>query len=106
MKRSQQVQAGLLSALALSLTGCGDDEPKQNAQPPEARRCVNDQNVVVDDKDCNDNRGGSHWYYGGFGGFFPGSVVTGGSTTSNNDSASRGGIGKSAGSGSGTSSGG
>ena len=82
MKRSIQVTAPLLASVALALvtTGCHQTEPK---------RCVDDQNHVVDPSFCeaqNQNNNGYHpgywpyhFYYGGSGGFAPGSIVSGGS---------------------------
>ncbi len=91
MKRSLEVAAPLLAATAAALltTGCH--------QQPEPRRCVDEQNRVVDQSFCaslpqtqnqqNNYRPGFpgyipyHFYYGGAGGFAPGSIVTGGSYT-------------------------
>jgi hypothetical protein len=101
-KRSLSVSAGLLASLALSLTGCGTN----NGHRDEARRCVNDQNVVINDSNCNGSGSGTgHWYYGGSG-FGPGSRVSGGSPNaskssiySDGGSVSRGGIGETGGGG-------
>ncbi len=87
MKRSVQVSAPLLASAALALltTGCRQPEPK---------RCVDENNHVVDQSFCanapqgtnldNYHPGGVwpyHYYYGGGGGFTPGAIVTGGSNT-------------------------
>ena len=85
MKRSIQVSAPLLASAALAvLTGCRQPEPK---------RCVDENNHVVDQSFCaadpqhpayNSYRPGYwpyHFYYGGGGGFAPGAIVSGGSTT-------------------------
>ncbi|MCU1320449.1 MAG: hypothetical protein JWM43_98 [Acidobacteriaceae bacterium] len=89
MKRSIQVAAPLLAAAALAMsTGC---------RKPEMQRCVDENNVVVDDKLCAnlpnqqgvqqrpDGHGGFlpflipfHYYYGGWGGYGLGSRVGGG----------------------------
>ena len=88
MKRSQQVSAPLLAAAALTLlNGCRQQQMK---------RCVDEQNRVVDEKFCQDlsNQPGQplnrqpispgipyfpyHYYYGGSGGFGIGSPVYGG----------------------------
>jgi hypothetical protein len=79
MKRSHQVSAPLLAAAALALlNGCRQQQMK---------RCVDEQNHVVDDSLCQNQPGQNngvtfmpyHFYYGGTGGFTPGSVVSGGS---------------------------
>jgi hypothetical protein len=85
MKRSHQVSAPLLAAAALTiLNGCRQQQMK---------RCVDEQNHVVDDKFCQNlpnqqqnqptNPGITfipyHYYYGGTGGFGLGSIATGGS---------------------------
>lgn len=87
MKRSLNVTAPLLASAALTLlTACRKQEMK---------RCVDEQNHVVDDKFCQNlpnqqplASGGNgigyipyHYYYGGNGGFGLGSVVSGGSYT-------------------------
>ncbi len=98
MRRSAQVAAPLLAAAALAInTGC---------RKPEMQRCVDEHNVVVDDKLCAnlppgqqgtqqgiqqqrpDGHGGFipfifpyHYYYGGLGGYALGSMVSGGSYT-------------------------
>jgi hypothetical protein len=93
MRRSTQVAAPLLAfAAAAMLSGC---------KKPEMQRCVDEHNVVVDDKMCQtqqglqngqqpqrqpDGHGGFipiilpyHYYYGGWGGYGLGSTVGGGS---------------------------
>lgn len=88
VRRSLQVTAPLLAATAAALlaTGCHQPEP---------RRCVDDQNRVVDPSFCanlpqgqgqpNNYRPGFpgylpyRYYYGGSGGFAPGAIVNGGS---------------------------
>ncbi|SFS04427.1 hypothetical protein SAMN05421771_0917 [Granulicella pectinivorans] len=92
MRRSTQVAAPLLAlAASAMIAGC---------RKPEMQRCVDEHNVVVDDKLCQaqqgiqngqqqrqpDGHGGFipiilpyHYYYGGYGGYGLGSVVGGGS---------------------------
>ena len=89
MKRSAQVAAPLLAfAAAAMLSGC---------RKPEMKRCVDEHNVVVDDKLCqnqpatgqNQNQNQNnipiffpyHYYYGGWGGYGLGSLAGGGSFT-------------------------
>lgn len=92
MRRSTQVVAPLLAlAASAMLAGC---------RKPDMQRCVDEHNVVVDDKLCQaqgvqgsqqrqpDGHGGFmpifipyHYYYGGYGGYGLGSVVGGGSYT-------------------------
>jgi len=85
MKRSTQVAAPLLASVALAmLAGCKQTQMK---------RCVNQQNVVVDDSFCENQPGQQQnnnnyyhppgiglfrWYYGGAGTYYPGSFATGG----------------------------
>lgn len=116
MKRSIQVSAPLLAAVALSVsTGC---------RKPEMQRCVDEQNRVVADSFCQNPNAqqpvrtptGSfyypyRYYYGGYGGYGLGSTVTGGGYApitghSYSSSTTRGGFGSSFGGGSGDSSGG
>lgn len=114
MKRSLQVSAPLLAATALTLlSGC---------RQPEMKRCVDENNKVVDESFCknapglqgngqsngnNGYRGGLgggmmffpyRYYYGGGGGYGLGSSVFGGSITplaghSYSSSTTRGGFG-------------
>ncbi|HEX7158076.1 MAG TPA: hypothetical protein VF214_03620 [Edaphobacter sp.] len=91
MRKSKNVAAPLLAAAALSMmSGC---------RKPEMQRCVDENNVVVDDSLCANqpqtnqqyqNMGGGgggyvpyrpmyHYYYGGSGGFGLGTPVSGGS---------------------------
>ena len=116
MKRSLQVSAPLLAAVALSVsTGC---------RKPEMQRCVDEQNRVVADNLCqnpasqqpiHNSTGGFYYpyryYFGGMGGYGLGSSVTGGGYApitghSYSSSTTRGGFGSSFGGGSGDSSGG
>ena len=109
MKRSLQVSAPLLAATALALLG--------GCRKPEMKRCVDENNKVVDESFCknapnlqgngqgnNGRQGGGmmffpyRYYYGGGGGYGLGSSVYGGSTSplaghSYGSSTSRGGFG-------------
>jgi len=83
VKKSNSVAAPLLASVALAfLAGCREREMK---------RCVDEQNKVVDDSLCSASQqahqpnpaGGFYpypyrYYYGGWGGYAPGSVVGGG----------------------------
>jgi len=103
MKRSLQVSAPLLAAVALSVsTGC---------RKPEMQRCVDEQNRVVADNLCQNpgsqqpirnSTGGFYYpyryYYGGLGGYALGSIVNGGNYAplaghSYSSSTTRGGFG-------------
>jgi hypothetical protein len=110
MKRSLEVSAPLLAAMALSLTtGC---------KKPEMQRCVDEQNKVVADSFCQNPQAAQRpvgtigylpvyrYYYGGMGGYAIGTPVTGGSYSalsghSYATSTSRGGFGSSFGGGEG-----
>jgi hypothetical protein len=84
MKRSSQVAAPLLAAAAVALlSGCRE---------PQMQRCVDENNRVVEDHFCHDQKDQQqsnstfhaspfHYYYGGFGSYSPGTVVNGGSST-------------------------
>jgi hypothetical protein len=109
-KRSIQVSAPLLASTALAIltTGCRQPEPK---------RCVDENNRVVDPSLCQNQPNPSqpgyrsgywpyHFYYGGSGGFAPGAIVSGGTTTpldghSYSSSTTRGGFGSDGGDGGG-----
>jgi hypothetical protein len=86
VKKSSSVAAPLLASAALAfLAGCRSHEMK---------RCVDDHNVVVDEKLCDaqqqPNQQQQHpggvgfypvpyrWYFGGWGGYSPGTAVGGG----------------------------
>lgn len=82
MKKSAQIKLAFLSSFATAvLTGCAGDD----GDWVEAKRCVDNNNVVVEDRWCEDPspRGGGHgggfyhYYYGGRG-YYPGDVVSGG----------------------------
>jgi hypothetical protein len=82
MKKSAKVHLAFLSSFAAAvLNGCGGDD----GDWVEAKRCVNPDNVVVEDRWCEDqsSRGGAHgggfyhYYYGGRG-YYPGDVASGG----------------------------
>ncbi|MDR3763480.1 MAG: hypothetical protein P4M01_05230 [Acidobacteriota bacterium] len=85
MKRSQSITLGLLTGMALAFTsGC--------RSTPQHRDCVDANNHVINNKDCEDaddlrRRGygggfsGYHWLYGGSSGGHMGDSVFGGSAT-------------------------
>lgn len=81
MKKSAKVTVAFLSSLAAAvLQGCGDD-----GDWVEAKRCVNNDNVVVEDRWCADTGGstghpgvGYHAYYYGGRGYYPGDIASGG----------------------------
>ena len=111
MKRSLQVSAPLLAAMALSFTtGC---------RKPQMQRCVDEQNHVVPDSYCQNPQAAQRpvgatgylpmyrYYYGGFGGYDVGTPVSGGgyapvAGASYATSTSRGGFGSSFGGGHGS----
>lgn len=81
MKKSAKVTVAFLSSLATAvMNGCGE-----GGDWVEAKRCVNNDNLVVEDRWCEDtggntgNRGvGYHSYYYGGRGYYPGEVAAGG----------------------------
>jgi len=81
MKKSAQITVAFLSSFAAAvMNSCGDD----GGDWVEAKRCVNNDNVVVEDRWC-EQTAGSHGHGGGFyshyyggRGYYPGDVVTGG----------------------------
>jgi hypothetical protein len=82
MKKSAKVSLVFLSSFAAAvMNGCGED----GGDWVEAKRCVNPDNVVVEDRWCEDQsprgsgHGGGfyHHYYGGRG-YYPGDVASGG----------------------------
>ena len=83
MKKSTKVTVAFLSSCAAAvMNSCGDD----GGDWIEAKRCVNNSNVVVEDSWCEEpgrgagrTGGGYHSYYYGGRGYYPGDVVTGGS---------------------------
>jgi hypothetical protein len=85
-KRSRQVTLGLVLSVSAQLLAC------------ERRRCVDQDDRVVEDDRCVPGYygGGSyHWYYGGYG-YGHGSYVGGGGTTpfaGHESNVSRGGFG-------------
>ena len=80
IKRSSHVAVPLVAAAALSLlTGC---------RGPEMQRCVDENNNVVPDSFCKDQKDQPHaagyvpmyrYYYGGWGGYGTGTSAGGGS---------------------------
>ncbi len=82
MKRSSRVTLTLAASVASLLTSCNNPDRI-------ARRCVDDNNRVVEDRFCQDDAYRRqypgfypyHFYYGGPRGFIaPGAFVSGGST--------------------------
>lgn len=99
MKKSSHIKLGLLATFVLSLTSC---------QREEMQRCVDENQIVVDDHYCEVNDAHHRWYYGGSGNYGTGSAASGGSfsphsgmTGVTSSSVSRGGFGSSGGHGSG-----
>ncbi len=76
MKKSQNVTLTILAVAALA--GC-----QNNVRELEVKRCVDDNGIMQDDRNCNNNspnglgRGRYRYVYGGNGGYIPGSFVTG-----------------------------
>lgn len=103
MKKSSQVDLGLVAALAISLTGCSSNMQRcvddQNIVAPDnfcsagftsryhwgtdptgQRHCMDANNNVVSDAACVSTVGRHyHWYYGGRGSYTPGSTAYEGS---------------------------
>jgi hypothetical protein len=82
MKKSAKVNLAFLSSFAAGvMNACGGD----GGDWVEAKRCVNPDNVVIEDRWCEDQsphpggHGGGfyHHYYGGRG-YYPGDVASGG----------------------------
>jgi hypothetical protein len=71
MKKSSKVNLVFLSSFAAGvMSGCGGDD----GDWVEAKRCVDDNNVVVEDRLCETSGPNSHYYshyYGGHG-YYPG----------------------------------
>lgn len=83
MKKSAKVTLAFLSSFAAAvMNGCDSDNDK-GGDWVEAKRCVDQNNVVVEDRLCDETtrRGGGHGgyyhYYGGRG-YYPGDIATGG----------------------------
>lgn len=72
MRRASDVPLTILAVLALSLTGC----------KPEHRDCVDDQNHLIPDQNCETHSGTAHYWYGGSSGGHVGDAVVGGSSVS------------------------
>jgi hypothetical protein len=114
MRKSREVPLTLLAGVALaSITGC-------EHRPVEVRNCVDSQNHIVPDKDCQNNLaptggggGGYHYVYGGASGEHNGDTVVGGEATpeagaeviTSEEAVSRGGFGRGGGEGGGDGSG-
>ena len=81
MKKSAKVSLVFLSSFAAAvMNGCGGDD---GGDWVEAKRCVDHNSVVVEDRLCDEttHRGGGHGgyyhYYGGRG-YYPGDTATAG----------------------------
>jgi hypothetical protein len=81
MKKSSKVSLTFLSSFAAALmTGCGGD----SGDWVEAKRCIDNNNVVVEDRLCDEKSGarsgahGGHYFYYGGRGYYPGDIATGG----------------------------
>jgi hypothetical protein len=79
MKKSKKVAVAFLSSFAAAfMSSCND-----SSDWVEAKRCVNPENVVVEDQWCEDQTrrasgaGFYRYYYGGRG-YYPGDLVSGG----------------------------
>jgi hypothetical protein len=77
MRKSKEVQLTLLAAIALSMTACRDEH----------RDCVDAQNHLLPESNCQAGSSGAHFVYGGSSGGHYGDSVVGAS------SVSRGGFG-------------
>ena len=80
MKKSAKVTAAFLSSFAAAImNGCDD-----GGDWVEAKRCFDNDNVVVEDRWCEQKNssgvrgGGFHSYYYGGRGYYPGDVASGG----------------------------
>lgn len=71
MRKSREVPLTLLAALALTVTGCHD----QN------RDCVDAYGHKLPDSSCDAGTSGTHYVYGGSSGGHVGDIVIGGSVT-------------------------
>ncbi|HEX6682275.1 MAG TPA: hypothetical protein VF062_05745 [Candidatus Limnocylindrales bacterium] len=60
--RSKYVILGSVGTLIAGLCAYGVIRDRDD---DDDRTCVNSQNQVVDDDECEDGRSGSRWYYGG-----------------------------------------
>ena len=68
MKRSKVVTLGTVGALAAAFAGCGDDETAY---------CIDDNEEVVENQYCDDDRSGSYvWFFSG-GSYARGASVAG-----------------------------
>lgn len=83
MKRSTKIQLTLLASAAAALTGC------DHTREAEVQRCLDEHNIVVDERNCETQSASSspqqgpsgdqnryRWMYGGNGGYTTGSVVS------------------------------
>ncbi len=81
MKKSAQVSLIFLSSFAAAvMNGCDSND---GGDWVEAKRCVDNNNVVVEDRMCDEPSGrsgghGSHFFYYGGRGYYPGNIASGG----------------------------
>ena len=100
MKKSAKVSLIFLSSIAAAaMNGCGGDD---DGDWVEAKRCVDSNNIVVEDRLCDDTGPNRHYYshyYGGHGyyrgdrAYGGGRVAQSGVTYANPSQVSRGGFG-------------
>jgi len=94
MKRSKAVNLAVVPLLAAAFSACG------NEQKAETAYCVDKNDKVVENRECDGNSNSHFWFYGA-GGFARGSrVPAGGERINSTDVAAvaqRGGFGASAG---------
>jgi hypothetical protein len=94
MKRSKAVNLAVVPLLAAAFSACGDTQKAENAY------CVDKNDKVVENRDCDGTSNSHFWYYGS-GGYIRGSrVPSGGERINSTDFAAvaqRGGFGASSG---------
>jgi hypothetical protein len=74
LKRPQIIQLTIVTSVAASLLSCSGGNPP-------TRYCVDQNQTVADERDCENSTPGHHWYYGGPSGYVPsGTRISGGST--------------------------
>jgi hypothetical protein len=81
MRKSSQVTVAFLSSFAAAvMNGCGND----GGDWVEAKRCVDNNNLVVEDRLCDETthrsgaHGGRYFHYYGGRGYYPGDIASGG----------------------------
>jgi len=82
MKKSAKVSLIFLSSIAVAvMNSCGGDD---DGDWVEAKRCVDSNNVVVEDRLCNETtgrsggHGGGYYHYYGGRGYYPGETANAG----------------------------